>query len=129
MAHGKFGTAINCMDGRAQVPVINWMKEKFSLDYVDMITEPGADKVVGEGWFEKVTEIKHKIKISVNAHGSRIVVVAGHDDCAGNPVTPAEHKKHIKDGVEAVLSWGFPLEKVIGIWLNKDWKVEVVTEK
>ena len=129
MAHGKFGTAINCMDGRAQLPVINWMKDKYHLEYVDMITEPGADRAVSDGWFEKVEEIKEKAKISFYAHGSRIVVVAGHDDCAGNPVTPEQHKEHIKHGVDAVLSWKLPLEKVIGIWLNKDWKVEVVTEK
>lgn len=129
MAHGKFGTAINCMDGRAQLPVIAWMKETYHLDCVDMITEPGADRAVGDGWFEKVEEIKDKAKISCYAHGSRIIVVAGHDDCAGNPVTPEQHKTNIKNGVAAVLSWGLPLEKVIGIWLNKDWKVEVITEK
>jgi hypothetical protein len=128
MAHGKFGTAINCMDGRAQLPVINWMKEKFHLDYVDMITEPGADKAVGEGWFELIEEIKAKALISVNAHGSRIIVVTGHDDCAGNPVTPEQHKMHITEAVGEVLSWNLPLEKVIGIWLNKDWQVEIVSQ-
>jgi hypothetical protein len=126
MAHSKFGTAINCMDGRAQLPVINWMKEQFHLDYVDMITEPGADKAVGEGWYELVEEIKAKTLISVNKHGSRILVIAGHDDCAGNPVTPEQHKTHITEAVGEVLSWNLPLEKVIGVWLDKDWKVEVV---
>jgi Putative carbonic anhydrase len=37
MGEGKFGTAINCMDGRVQEPVINWMKVRYGLDYVDMI--------------------------------------------------------------------------------------------
>jgi hypothetical protein len=129
MAHGKFGTAINCMDGRAQLPVINWMKEKFHLDYVDMITEPGADKAVGEGWFELIEEIKTKALISVNAHGSRIIVIAGHYDCAGNPVTPEQHKMHITEAVGEVISWNLPLDKVIGVWLNKDWQVEIVSQK
>jgi hypothetical protein len=129
MAHGKFGTAINCMDGRAQMPVINWMKEQFRLDYIDMITEPGADKAVGDGWFERIEEIKAKAFISANAHGSRIIVIAGHDDCAGNPVTPEQHKAHLKEAVKEVLSWNLPLEKVLAIWLNKDWKVEVISSK
>ena len=46
MSHGKFGTAINCLDGRVQLPVSNWMKMQFHLDYIDMITEPGPDKIV-----------------------------------------------------------------------------------
>ena len=126
MSHGKFGTAINCMDGRVQLPVINWMKEQFHLDYVDMITEPGADKAVGGGWFELVEEIRKKALISVNAHGSRIIVIAGHDDCAGNPVTPEKHKSQLHDAVRTIKSWNLPLEKVAAIWINKDWHIEVV---
>lgn len=35
---GKFATAINCMDGRVQIPVIEYIKSKYEVDYVDMIT-------------------------------------------------------------------------------------------
>lgn len=45
----SFGTVLNCIDGRVQIPVINWMKENFDLDYVDLITEPGMDKVLSQG--------------------------------------------------------------------------------
>lgn len=40
----QFVTAINCMDGRVQEPVIKWMKEKYNATYVDMITEAGPNK-------------------------------------------------------------------------------------
>ena len=46
MAKGKFATSVSCMDGRIQIPLINWIKENFSVDYVDTITEPGIDKLV-----------------------------------------------------------------------------------
>ena len=124
MAHGKFGTAINCMDGRVQLPVIEWMKKQYKLDYVDMITEPGADKAVSCGWYERIEEIKAKALISVNAHGSRTIIIAGHDDCAGNPVTPEQHKANLRDAVKTVLSWNLPLETVDAIWINKNWRVE-----
>ncbi len=45
MASDKFGTVINCIDSRTQLPVSNWIKENYSVDYVDTITEPGPDKV------------------------------------------------------------------------------------
>ncbi len=129
MAHGKFGTAINCMDGRVQLPVIHWMKERFKLDYVDMITEPGADRALGAGPPEQVAAIKKKALISVNAHGSRIIVIAGHDDCAGNPVTPEQHQAHLQNALQTVLAWQLPLDKVIAVWINKDWQIEVVSSK
>ena len=45
----SFGTVLNCIDGRTQIPVINWIKENFNVEYVDLITEPGMDKIVSEG--------------------------------------------------------------------------------
>jgi hypothetical protein len=36
MAEGKFATAVNCMDGRTQQPVLGWAKEKFQVDYVEI---------------------------------------------------------------------------------------------
>jgi hypothetical protein len=44
----KFATALNCMDGRVQIPIIEFLKKKFKVDYVDMITEPGIDKILAE---------------------------------------------------------------------------------
>ena len=46
MPVGSFGTAINCIDGRVQLPVINWMKATHHVDWVDVITEPGADEAL-----------------------------------------------------------------------------------
>jgi hypothetical protein len=42
----RFGTAINCIDGRTQEPVIDFMKEKFDIDGVDMVTFPGVDGII-----------------------------------------------------------------------------------
>jgi hypothetical protein len=39
----RFGTAINCIDGRTQEPVIDFMKQKYNIDGVDMLTFPGVD--------------------------------------------------------------------------------------
>ena len=129
MATGKFGTAINCMDGRVQLPVINWMKEQFRLDYIDVITEPGVDKVLASGTFNQLEALKAKAQISVKTHGSRIIVIAGHDDCAGNPVTPEEHKSQLLKAVEIVRAWKLPAEKIVPVWVNMDWKIEVIPSK
>ena len=129
MAHGKFGTAINCMDGRVQLPVINWMREKYRLDFVDMITEPGPDKMLAEGTYNQAESIKAKVLVSVEKHGSQIIVIAGHDDCAGNPVTPEEHKAHLLKALEKICACNLPVEKVIAVWLDKNWVPAIIAEK
>jgi hypothetical protein len=120
-----FGTAINCMDGRVQLPVTAWMKETFKLDYVDKITEPGADKLVALGETHQVEPIKAKVQISCRAHGSTVVALAGHDDCAGNPCSKEEHLSQIRRGAQVIRSWGLPVT-IVGLWVNDRWQVEPV---
>ena len=49
MATEKFVTAINCIDGRAHRPVRDWLETSFDAEFVDRITEPGADKALAGG--------------------------------------------------------------------------------
>jgi len=126
MHKGKFGTAINCMDGRVQLPLINWMKNKYDLDYIDMITEPGPDKMLSQGRPDQVESIKSRIKISVNAHGSQIILVAAHDDCAGDPVSREDHIRQVRDCLKLVKSWGLPVKDITGVWINGNWDVEAI---
>jgi len=37
------------MDEKTQISVIEWMREKYNVDYVDMITEPGVDGILTIG--------------------------------------------------------------------------------
>ena len=122
MAEGKFGTAINCIDGRAQGPVSQWVKENQSVDYVDTVTEPGADKALLMENKERIDQIKTKVNISIKAHGSSVIVIAGHHDCAGNPVSEEEHLEQIKKSVGIIKSWNFPVQ-VFGLWVNDQWKI------
>ncbi|MCH6571599.1 MAG: hypothetical protein IH780_03405 [Thaumarchaeota archaeon] len=127
MVSGKFGTAINCIDGRTQAPVSDWIKENHSVDYVDTITEPGCDKVLLEVDYDKIDHIKSKLLISIKAHNSSLIVIAGHHDCAANPVSKEEHLTQIKKSINIIKSWNFPV-KVLGVWVNDQWKIEQVDE-
>ena len=121
---GKFCTSVSCIDGRVQIPVISWLKENHGIDYVDTITEPGMDKSFSNS--SKMEEIKSKVLISVNAHGSQLILVSGHHDCAGNPVSKSEHIQHIKNTMKTILSWNLPVN-VLGAWINEKWEIETVT--
>jgi hypothetical protein len=125
MAEGTFATVINCMDGRTQEPVTTWMKNKFSVDYVDTITIPGADRALTRGSFDEVKALKEMVGISVNKHGSQVVAIVGHHDCAGNPVDKEMHVKEIKQAMEKVDSWGYNIG-IVGLWVDESWQVEVI---
>jgi len=121
-----FATAINCMDGRVQVPVSDWMIKTFGVRYVDVITEPGPIKVLAEGTPGLAENIKRRVAISVDKHGSRTVALVAHGDCAGNPVPRDQSLQQLKEGAAVIRSWGFPVT-IVGLWLgNPDWEVEQV---
>jgi carbonic anhydrase len=122
----KFATAINCMDGRVQEPVIRFMKERFSVDYVDMITMPGPDKILAENTDSNTVEAtRNRIEISVSKHGSETILMAGHGDCAGNPVQKEIHLKQIQDSVRLIHNW-FPKVKVLPAWIDENWEVQLI---
>jgi len=126
VATGLFGTAINCIDGRVQIPLYYWMKERYNLDYVDMINEPGPDGILSGKNEQVIQRIKEKVLISVSGHHSKVLVIAGHYDCAGNPVTEEEHKRQIKEAVDKVKKWNIPELNIEGVWINQKWSIEVI---
>ena len=123
MSEGKFATSVSCIDGRIQIPLAKWIKENYSVDYVDAITEPGVDKNVTKDSI--VESIKTKARISIHAHKSELIVFSGHYNCAANPVSDEEHIEFIKKGVEEISSWNLGV-KVVGVYVDSSWNVNAV---
>ncbi len=127
MATGTFATVIGCIDGRTQSATSAWLKHYLQVDYVDTITEPGPDKVLLTATPDQLDAIKRKVLISINAHHSHVIAIAAHYDCAGNPVSDAEHGSMVRRCVDLISDWHLPV-RVLGLWVNSDWQVELVTE-
>jgi len=116
------------MDGRAQVPVISYLKERFKADYVDMVTEAGANRVLALGEDASAIEsIQRRVRISVQKHQSVGVAVVGHYDCAGNPQPEIQQNADTMTAVHCVRR-AFPHIPVIGLWLNECWDVVELPE-
>ena len=115
------------MDGRVQKPVYHFLKENYGIDFVDMITEPGPNKILAENKDTAIVEnIKKRVGISVHHHGAKVIAVVGHFGCAGNPVEKKEQIKHLHKAKETVESFGFNIE-VILLWVADGWsKAEAV---
>jgi hypothetical protein len=114
------------MDGRVQVPVTEFLKKKYGVDYVDMITEPGPNGILAANKDQPIIDsIKRRVGISTTKHGSKHVAIVGHHDCAGNPVDKDTHLAHIRSAIKTVKSWEVKAE-VIGLWVDDKWKVSEV---
>lgn len=124
-SHGTFATAINCMDGRTQLPVNSWAKKQFRVDFVDTITEPGPDKILATGSGELLGSIKNRVRISVEKHSSKNIVIVAHHDCAGNPVERERHLVDLHRAAENVGRWGLKVT-IKKVWVNEEWQVKEI---
>ena len=111
------------MDGRVQEPLREWMKAKYNVRYIDTITRPGIDKIIHDN--RDTDTIREMAAISINAHHASVIVISGHHQCAGNPVSKEEHIRHVKNSVQIVQSWNLGVQ-VAGVWVNEEWKVEQI---
>jgi carbonic anhydrase len=120
----EFCTAINCMDGRVQAPVLAFLRERCGAPFVDTITEPGPNLILAEQDDALVLEsVLRRIDISVGHHGSRHIALVGHHDCTGNPAAHEVQVRQLGDGVRW-LRERYPDAEVIGLWVNEQWQVE-----
>jgi len=122
----SFCTVVNCMDGRVQEQVLEFMKRRFETDFVDSITEPGPNGILSrQSPAPTVASILSRLDISVGQHHSAGIAVVGHYDCAGNP---GDRAKQDADTERAVrfLRTQYPELSVIGLWLGDAWTVEEI---
>jgi hypothetical protein len=125
MAAGTFAVAVSCIDGRVHEPLLAWVRAHSGADHVDLVTEPGPDAALADCPTGACDAIRARLSVSLRAHAPNAVVIAGHDDCAANPVDPATHRLHIAAAVHEVRSWD-PAIPVTGVWVGADGTVEEV---
>ena len=67
------------MDGRVQLPVIKYLQNRFSADYIDTITEIALDLILAEEHNPDLVEsILQRPDISVEKHDTKGIAVVGH---------------------------------------------------
>ena len=122
-----FATAITCIDGRVQQPVNDWVKLLMNVRYVDLITEPGPDKVLAEGPIEIRNDVVRKVRFSIRHHHSKVLALVGHDSCAANSASREEHIEQIIEGVKFLVSCQMDV-RVVGLWVNEWGSVDQICD-
>ena len=122
----SFFTAINCMDGRVQKPVIEYLTGRFGVDFIDTITEPGPVRILAEQMDpDLLRSIFRRVDVSIEKHASRGIAVVAHHDCAGNPY-PASVQRDQLDKAVACVKSRYPEMPVIALWVDDSWSVSEV---
>jgi hypothetical protein len=99
------------------------MKAQYNADYVDDITTPGSVRLLSKPCLDSdLASIRNGVEISLACHHSRVVAIACHHDCAGNPVSREVQLEELSTALERVRAWNEDIE-VIGLWLNENWEV------
>lgn len=136
--HG-YGTGIGCMDGNVQGALRKWTKRNRGVKWVDLITQPGINKVLAENTNTPIIEnISDLLRLSIFKHRSRTVVIAAHHSCLGNPVDKETQLLDLEKAEKRIRGMidSFPLYE-IGInfkditidclWINEQWMPENVS--
>lgn len=125
----RFGTMLNCMDGRTQKPVLDWMIKEYNLDVVDAPNPAGPTNMVVNGEQTVKNHYKTEVLISINGHHSQNLVIIAHQDCAANPISDEKQIEQLKTACEILeKDWEIPNGvKIDGLWLTKnsdlDWEI------
>ena len=120
----SFAMSLQCMDGRIQRPVLDYLKNTYGKHYVDVATYPGMIQHLAEksSW-KKINWFQDMIDISMNAHGANLVAVVGHHDCAANKISDDEHRNQVKMARD-LMQVAYPSVRVLGLFVNSHWTVE-----
>ncbi len=121
-----FATVVNCIDGRVQLPVIEYLKNRFHVDCVDSITDPAPVRILADQPTSRAVQaIFDRIDVSVSMHKSTQLAIVAHHDCAGNPVDQCRQLGQLAVAVSC-LKKQYPAITIIGLWVDEVWMVREV---
>ncbi len=122
----RFCTVINCIDGRIQLPVINFLQVRFNAEFVDTITEAGPNLILAEQKNRtQIQSILERVRISIDNHNSVGIAIVGHHDCAGNPATKEMQLNHLHHAVQLIQEH-FKHTEVIRLWVDEHLAVQEI---
>jgi len=124
----KFGTLINCTDGRVQYPVMDYLKEHYDFDFFDAANEAGPLKTLTKNSDKcRLITLKEQIRISLEEHDSKFIALIGHHDCKDNPGSRAFQESQMDEALDYLQrSFGNSITYV-GLYVNERWVVEEYT--
>ena len=122
----SFCAAINCLDGRTQLPVIQYLMKRFNVKYVDMLTDAGPLGILTNTPDSPRAQLFiERVNIVIRVHDIKELAVTAHWDCRGNP-QPKDVQ--LEQQREVILRYReiFPQLTIIGLWVDEQEHVHEI---
>jgi len=121
----KFGTVVNCTDGRVQYPVMDYLKKAYDFDFFDSANEAGPLRTLTKNSDKcRLITLKEQIRTSLEEHDSKFIALVGHHDCTDNPGDRAKQENQMDEALDYLKrSFGTRITYV-GLYVNEQWEVE-----
>ena len=117
----SFAAAINCIDGRTQAAVLDFVRKRFRVQFVDLITEPSPVRVLARrGDRTALKSIARRVDFSIRVHEVESLAVVAHHDCRANPEADERQQEQLTRAVE-YLGRCYESLEIIGVWVNFSW--------
>ncbi|MDX1469465.1 MAG: carbonic anhydrase [Acidimicrobiia bacterium] len=121
---GEFATVLNCMDGRVQRQVADYLANSFEARYIDTITTAGTVRHLATDTDQTITLLAN-LAVSLDKHGSSQIAVVAHHDCAGNPIADNAQIEQLGEAIGRIRD-NYPELEVIALWVDTNWAIERV---
>ncbi len=120
----KFGTLINCSDGRVQYPVMDYLKKSYDIEFFDAANEAGPLLTLTKKTDKcRLISLKEQIRTSLEEHNSKFIALVGHHDCTDNPGDRAYQEKQMDEALD-YLRRGFGKDLTyVGLYVNENWEL------
>lgn len=116
---------VNCVDGRAQLPVIEFIKREYGVSF-DIITEWNPAYVLAErNTSVEARSIMEKIQLLIKNNNISVLAIASHRGCADDCESGASCSRQLNLSVQYVAKH-FPEQKVIGLWVDANGSAKEV---
>ena len=121
----KFGTVINCIDGRVQYPVMDYLKKTYNLEFFDAANEAGPLLTLTKKTDKcRLISLKEQIRTSLEEHNSKFIALIGHHDCTDNPGDRSFQEGQMDEAlIYLQRAFGEDLT-LVGLYVNEQWEVE-----
>lgn len=132
-----FFVSVGCMDGRVQNAVAVFGRQKFGVLFADTVTEAGLVGLVSKENIDEplLSSLKFKIAdVSLGKHHAKGIVVHGHAECAGNPVSDEQQKDDIRKSVNLIKEIVEERVPVVGVFVKRstidssEWEAEEIPQ-
>ncbi len=125
----EFAAGVTCIDGRFQEPLTEWVRERFAVPYVDLVTSPGVAASLAAGDPVIVDEVVRELGPSLTVHRAAGVVVAAHEGCAADPSDVATQEAGLHEAL-ATLGARLPADRpLVAVHLRADGRVVEIASR